>query len=247
MIIDHDSDTNIIVEDLHRKLKCEVKNITDFERENLISLINELKSQYPQLNHYWLYNVKLDDVYRIISEDKSTLGFDLTVKEPVTAELINFDENEEVSSRVEKSILLLLVLLLFLEHSHLVLTVSFKKNKGKPYIPFQSYFSFLSRNSLMVTEKYNQKFHYSVSVHSALLTYSSNDYFFNDQIDRFLQIKINKSVLTPESLFNFPVGSELQKYEKLHTNTAKVAGSLAHRLAANNSSIFNLHNKIRLI
>ena len=58
---------------------------------------------------------------------------------------------------------------------------------------------------------------------------------------------MKKNVLTPESLFNFPVGSELQKYENLHTNTAKVAGTLAHRLAANNSSIFNLHNKIRLI
>lgn len=247
MIIDHDSDTNIIVEDLHRKLKCEVKNITDFERENLIGLINELKSQYPQLNHYWLYNVKLEDVYRIISEDKSTLDVDLTVKNPFTAEIVNLDETEEDSSRVEKSILLLLVLLLFLEQSHLVLTVSFKKNKGKPYIPFQSYFGFLSRNSLMVTEKYNQKFHYSVSVHSALLTYSSNDYFFNDQVDRFLQKKINKNVLTPESLFNFPVGSELQKYENLYTSTVKVAESLAHRLAANQSSIFNLHNKIRLI
>lgn len=247
MTIDHDLDTNIIVEDLYKKLKGEVRNITDFERENLISLINELKSQYPQLNHYWLYNVKLEDVYRIISEDKSTLGVDLTVKNPVTAEIVNLDENEEDSSRVDKSILLLLVLLLFLEQSHLVLTVSFRKNKGKPYIPFQPYFSFLSRNSVLVTGKYNQKFHYSVSVHSALSTYSSNDYLFNDQIDRFLQKKINKNVLTPESLFNFPVGSELQKYENLYTSTVKVAESLAHRLAANQSNIFNLHSKIRLI
>lgn len=232
--------------EIHKKLKKLELEDSEVELENLISLVMELKSLYPELNNYFLYNITLSDILRIINGNNCPIVIDLTVEEPLTVELL-ISDNESVRDDVkEKSVLLLLVLLLFLEQSHLVISITFKKNKNKFLIPFQSYFSFLSRNSLLVTGKFNRKFHYVMSVHSALGDYGSANFHLTDQIDRCLQHKLNNSHISSDGLLDFPVGSELEKNISLYNGTMRKADTLAQKLAMDDTKIFSLHNKLRL-
>jgi len=139
--------------EIHKRLKKLELEDSEVELENLISLVIELKSSYPELNNYSLYNITLSDILRIINENNCPIEIDLTVEEPLTVELLIYENDSERDDVKEKSVLLLLVLLLFLEQSHLVISITFNKNKNKFLIPFQSYFSFLSRNSLLVQGK----------------------------------------------------------------------------------------------
>ncbi len=244
--IDRNKDSKIIAEDIFERLEKVGLKKLDFEKENLLGLIDELRSSYPELNHHFLYNITLADIYRIMNEHNSSFEFDLTVSEPLTTKLQIDSPEVEAEDKKEKGILLLLVFLLFLHQSHLVLNITFKRDKNRLVIPFYSYFSFLSRNSVLVTSNQNQTFGYVISVESVLYSYSKKEYHFNDQIDRLLQRKINGKILCPESLLNHPVASDLQKHETLYKNSMKIAESLAERLANKRCNIFKLNSRIRL-
>lgn len=243
---DSQEEATEIAFEIHKRLnKLELED-SEVELENLISLVMELKTSYPELNNYSLYNITLSDVFRIINENNFPIEINLTVKEPLTVELLISENGSEQDEVKEKSVLLLLVLLLFLEQSHLVISITFKKNKNKFLIPFQSYFSFLSRNSLLVTGKFNRNFHYVMSVHSALADYGSANFHLTDQIDRCLQNKLNKSHISSDGLLDYPVGSKLEQNINLYHETMRKADRLAQRLAMDDTKIFSLHNKLRL-
>lgn len=129
--IDRKKDSKIIAEDIFERLeKIGLKKL-DFEKENLLGLIDELRSSYPELNHHFLYNITLADIYRIMNEHDSLFEFDLTVSEPLTAKLQIDSPEVEAEDKKEKGILLLLVFLLFLHQSHIVLNITFKRDKNR--------------------------------------------------------------------------------------------------------------------
>ncbi|GAB2997953.1 hypothetical protein [Psychrosphaera aestuarii] len=242
------ADSKLITDEIYKKLKINNLADNDFESENLLDLIDELKSSFPELNYYYLYNITISDVFRIINENDQSIEFDLTVSEPCSIKLVlsNSDNDNAKAKKTEKSILLLLVLLFFLHQTHLVINIKFKNDKNKLLIPFQHYLSFLSRNSILITSNHNQKFSYVMPVESAIFNYCKGEKTFNDQIDCLLQKKINKSHLSPDSLLNYPVAADLQQYESQYKNCMKQSESLAEKLAMSTSNIFKTNNKLRL-